>query len=145
MYLPGIDGTGLAAFRQFPSISQDFALSTFTVPITDRSSFTELVQICAGFMRQVAADSSPTRPIYLLGESFGGILALAVGIEAPEAIDRIVLVNPATSFLDSPWAEVRQFLANVHLRMNSGTPVIGCAECCIVSVTHTSAIPSSES
>ena len=106
MYLPGIDGTGLAAFRQFPTISKDYTLSSFTVPITDRSSFIDLVHTCSAFVRRLAADCPPTRPIYLLGESFGGILALAVGIEAQEAVDRIVLVNPATSFLDSPWAEV---------------------------------------
>lgn len=106
IYLPGIDGTGLAAFRQFPGLASDFALSTFSVPVSDRSSFTELVQTCATFMRRIAADTPPQRPIYLLGESFGGILALAVAIEAPEAVDRIVLVNPATAFLDSPWAEV---------------------------------------
>ena len=45
----------------------------------------------------------PTRPVYLLGESFGGLLALAAASEAPELADRVVLVNPATSFPRSAW------------------------------------------
>eukprot|EP00892_Ulva_mutabilis_P002490 jgi/Ulvmu1/12241/UM086_0032.1 len=124
VYLPGIDGTGLAAFRQFPTISDDFTLSTFSVPSTDRSSFTELVQTCTEYVRHVAANSPPTRPIYLFGESFGGILALAVGIEAPEAVDRIVLVNPATSFLDSPWAEAKPLIQSLPEEAYAALPFV---------------------
>jgi hypothetical protein len=42
-YLPGIDGTGLAAYRQFPRLTRSFDLRCLIVPRTDRSSFTQLV------------------------------------------------------------------------------------------------------
>ena len=43
------------------------------------------------------------RPVYLLGESFGGILAVAVAAARPDLVNRVVLVNPATSYERSAW------------------------------------------
>lgn len=106
-YLPGIDGTGLAAVRQFAPLSESFVLSCLTIPPNNRDTFEELLERVVAHITCIAADIPPTRPIYLLGESFGGILALAVGAAAPESVDRIVVVNPATSFPESPWASVR--------------------------------------
>jgi pimeloyl-ACP methyl ester carboxylesterase len=45
----------------------------------------------------------PERPVYVLGESFGALVAIAVAAARPDLIDRLVLVNPATSFQRSVW------------------------------------------
>ena len=58
-------------------------------------------------------DLSPTRPVYLLGESFGGLLAAAVAIERPDLVDRLILVNPATSFKRSVWPTLGPLLPAV--------------------------------
>lgn len=58
-------------------------------------------------------DISPTRPVYILGESFGGVLALAVAADRPELVDRIVLVNPATAFPQSAWAALGPLLSYI--------------------------------
>ncbi len=50
LYLPGIDGTGLAAYRQFPSLAQRFDLCALYIPPSDRSSFLEIVSMAAGRM-----------------------------------------------------------------------------------------------
>lgn len=52
------------------------------------------------------------RPVYLLGESFGGLLALAIAKGSP-FVDRVVLVNPATSFADSPWPQMGSVLTSL--------------------------------
>ena len=57
--------------------------------------------------------SPPERPVYLLGESFGGVLALAVAEARPDLVDRVVLVNPATSFSRSLWPALGPFLPRV--------------------------------
>ena len=44
-YLPGIDGTGLAASRQFPSLAKEFDLRALSVPGTDRTPFQQLVDL----------------------------------------------------------------------------------------------------
>ncbi|MFS7926898.1 putative serine aminopeptidase, S33, alpha/Beta hydrolase [Helianthus anomalus] len=45
---------------------------------------------------------SPNKPIYLLGESFGGALALCVAARNPTVDLILILANPATSYERSP-------------------------------------------
>ena len=45
VYIPGIDGTGLAAFRQFPVLVEAFELISMSVPPGDRTDFTGLVEV----------------------------------------------------------------------------------------------------
>eukprot|EP00667_Euglena_gracilis_P021179 EG_transcript_23120 len=78
-YLPGIDGTGVAAQQQLPELAQHFNFWSLTVPVEDRTAFPELVDFVVGFVEAQAAQQDaegPRRPVYLLGESFGGALAL---------------------------------------------------------------------
>lgn len=103
IYLPGIDGTGLAAARQFPSLMEHFDLRVFVVPTEDRTSFDDLRTLVKEYLKFEIPSISPTRPVYILGESFGGILAIAAALDSPENVDRLILVNPATSFPRSLW------------------------------------------
>ncbi|MEM6449463.1 MAG: alpha/beta hydrolase [Cyanobacteria bacterium P01_D01_bin.105] len=50
------------------------------------------------------------RSVYLCGESFGGCLAMHVLIRAPELFDRVILVNPASSFRRLPWMQLGQMI-----------------------------------
>jgi hypothetical protein len=44
LYLPGIDGTGLAASKQFPALSTYFDFAAFSVPPHDRTWFPGLIE-----------------------------------------------------------------------------------------------------
>ena len=66
----------------------------------------------------------PERPVYLLGESFGGVLALAVAAELPDLVDRVVLVNPATSFPRSVWPLLGPLLPSVPPDLYRAVPVL---------------------
>lgn len=123
VYLPGIDGTGLAAQRQFESILSRFDLITLVTPPEDRTDFCALVDIVTKFLKEEVPLHPPTRPIYILGESFGGVLALAVAKEAPHLVDRLVLVNPATSFEDSLWPLIGPLLPNVPSQAYQALPI----------------------
>jgi len=123
LYLPGIDGTGLAAQRQFESILSRFDLITLVTPIEDRTDFSALVDIVTAFLKEEVPLHSPTRPIYILGESFGGVLALAVAAQAPHLVDRLVLVNPATSFEDTLWPLIGPLLPNVPSQAYQALPI----------------------
>lgn len=46
-YMPGIDGTGLAAYRQFPRLTRAFDLRCLIIPRSDRSTFDELTDFVA--------------------------------------------------------------------------------------------------
>ena len=76
-------------------------------------------------------DLPPTRPVYLLGESFGGLLATAVAAERPDLVDRLILVNPATSFPRSMWPTLGPLLPSV--------PTV----CACFAAVHCPACPSS--
>jgi hypothetical protein len=56
-YMPGIDGTGLAAYRQFPRLTRAFDLRCLIIPRTDRSTFEELTDYVA-----VSASVAQRRP-----------------------------------------------------------------------------------
>lgn len=45
IYIPGIDGTGMAASRQFPALMGSFDFRSFSVPLNDRTPFLGLVDI----------------------------------------------------------------------------------------------------
>jgi pimeloyl-ACP methyl ester carboxylesterase len=68
---------------------------------------------CREYLEKEVADSPIERPIYMLGESFGGVVALAAAAERADLVDRIVLVNPATSFPRSIWPRLGPLLPQV--------------------------------
>eukprot|EP00879_Flechtneria_rotunda_P018765 GHRR01019698.1.p1 GENE.GHRR01019698.1~~GHRR01019698.1.p1 ORF type:complete len:607 (+),score=210.36 GHRR01019698.1:181-2001(+) len=112
-YMPGIDGTGLAAYRQFPRLTRAFDLRCLIVPRTDRSSFKQLVDSVVALIKQELDWCDSGRPVYLMGESFGGIMCLALALKLGDYIDRLVLINPASSFQNSMWPSAGPMLAQL--------------------------------
>ena len=68
--------------------------------------------------------SEPERPVYVLGESFGAVLALAVAARRPDLVDRLVLVNPATAFQRSVWPRLGPLLPRVPKVLLAGPAVV---------------------
>ena len=109
--LPGIDGTGYTAAAQFPVLCERFDLKTFLIPVGDRTPLDGLVSILREYIENEVANSPSDRPIYVMGESFGGILALLLADACGHlCLNRVVLVNPATSFGKSIWASMGDVL-----------------------------------
>lgn len=94
LYLPGIDLSGYTVQPQVERLSADFEVRALSVPTADRSTFGELLDLVVGEI------DAAGRPVYIAGESFGGVLALRVATEGsspPKNLRGLVLVNPATS------------------------------------------------
>lgn len=83
LYLPGFDGTILAPFLQFPSLSECFDVRALKIGMDDRSTFEELKEAVLDYLIKEyrGDDDDIQQTIYLLGESFGGILATEVALE----------------------------------------------------------------
>ena len=114
LVLPGIDGTGYTAASQFETLAQRFDLKTFLIPVEDRTPLDGLVRILREYLEVEVASSRQDRPIYVMGESFGGMLALLLAQDCGHlCLNRVVLVNPATSFGDSIWAQVGDVLPSL--------------------------------
>ncbi|KAH7577148.1 hypothetical protein JRO89_XS01G0212400 [Xanthoceras sorbifolium] len=100
LFLPGIDGVGLGLIMQHQRLGQIFDIWSLHIPVEDRTSFTDLVKLVE---RTVMSENHrlPNRPIYLVGESLGACIALAVAAHIPDMDLVLILANPATSFSKS--------------------------------------------
>lgn len=104
VYLPGIDGSGLAASRQFCSLQCAFDLRCLFIPPEDRSGFETLLEFTCEFIRRERAHSDPARPIYLLGEGPRPLLPSA----AAQGVADWLLLSPqaSPSVACWPWRSV---------------------------------------
>ncbi|KAI3468780.1 hypothetical protein Pfo_025443 [Paulownia fortunei] len=97
LFLPGMDGLGLGLILHHKSLGKLFDVRCMHIPVQDRTPFEELV----GWVEETVRaehSSSPNKPIYLVGDSFGGCLALAVAARNTKIDLVVILANPATSF-----------------------------------------------
>lgn len=97
LFLPGMDGLGLGLILHHKALRKVFEVRCLHIPVQDRTPFEDLVTFVEGTLRFEHA-LFPSRPIYIVGDSFGGCLALAVAARNPSIDLVVILSNPATSF-----------------------------------------------
>lgn len=97
LFLPGIDGTGLSLITQHYKLGKIFDIWCLHIPLEDRTSYIGLVKMVEKTVRSENS-TSPKRPIYLVGNSFGACIALDVAARNPDIDLVLILANPATSF-----------------------------------------------
>ncbi|GAX74282.1 hypothetical protein CEUSTIGMA_g1731.t1 [Chlamydomonas eustigma] len=125
IFLPGTDGTGQSILSQLETLEHDgWDVWSLFLPIKERSGWSELTARTAELIRILQQQWSPHASvsskqsehhdssheiemrssgstITLVGESFGGCLAIRVALWEPNLIDRLVVINPATCFNES--------------------------------------------
>lgn len=102
VFLPGMDGTGRLFSRQLPGLKAFFDIRCLSMPPDDLTSWQGLVEQVAHLIA-LERKRAAGRPIYVCGESFGGCLGLQLAAYFPQWCDRLILVNPASSFQHQPW------------------------------------------
>ena len=135
LYMPGLDFTGVSGCGALPILSSRYEVWWTRVENTYRGDF---ATIAATVSEQVIALSDGgQRKVTLLGESFGGLLALGVALRvrdhanvnvASELVDNAaatstsssssvlrgaVLVNAASGFDQTPWLALGSLLAKL--------------------------------
>ncbi|KAG1656602.1 hypothetical protein FOA52_010304 [Chlamydomonas sp. UWO 241] len=113
LQLPDLDGVGLTSRRAWPALSERFDMRTLQLSPQHAGSFDELAFYVASYLDAALAGAPPERPVYLMGEGFGAVLALAVAMECPATVDRLLLVNPSTSYPGSPLARAAPALSRL--------------------------------
>ncbi len=112
IFLPGMDGSGQLLRRQLKGLGSYFSIRCLSIPVDDATSWLEMVQFVVALVRaELEHHEQEPRPVYLCGESFGGCLALELAAIAPELFQRIILINPASSFAHVPWMTAASLLA----------------------------------
>ncbi|CAA2996387.1 acyltransferase-like protein At1g54570, chloroplastic isoform X2 [Olea europaea var. sylvestris] len=109
LFLPGIDGLGMGLIVHHKALGKVFEVQCMHIPIDDRTPFEGLVKFVSEKVRSEHA-LFPNRPIYLVGESFGGCLALSVAAFNPTIDLVVILANPATSFSRSQLQPMFPFM-----------------------------------
>ncbi len=104
VFLPGMDGTGTLLRSQIDRLVPWFDLRCVAISPEDTSEWEPLARQVSGLITEEVGQHR--RPVYLCGESFGGCLAMQVLTESPHLFDRIILVNPASSFRRLPWMQL---------------------------------------
>ena len=100
VFLPGLDGTGKLFAPQVAALSRYFDLRCLAIPESNRQNWESLAQVVV----ELICREQHSRPTYLCGESFGGCLALQVALAAPTVLNRLILVNPASSLRHQIWS-----------------------------------------
>ncbi|TVU20888.1 hypothetical protein EJB05_30489 [Eragrostis curvula] len=113
LFLPGTDGVGMGLILHHKSLGKVFEVRCLHIPVNDRTPFEGLIQIVEKCIKH-EHDLSPDRPIYLLGDSFGGCLALSVAARNPQIDLVLLLVNPGSNIIckDSVAASTAPFGSN---------------------------------
>ncbi|XP_027350283.1 acyltransferase-like protein At1g54570, chloroplastic isoform X2 [Abrus precatorius] len=97
LFLPGMDGTGFGLSLHHQALGKAFEVRCLHIPVHDQTPFEGLVKLVEEAVKLEHA-LAPNKPIYLVGDSFGGCLALAVAARNPTVDLVLILANPATSF-----------------------------------------------
>ncbi|XP_058083370.1 phytyl ester synthase 1, chloroplastic-like isoform X3 [Magnolia sinica] len=108
LFLPGMDGIGLGLILHHKALGKVFEVRCLHIPICDRTSFEGLLEFIEETVKLEHA-ASPNKPIYLVGDSFGGCLALSIAARNPSIDLLLILSNPARSFDKScfrPWLPI---------------------------------------
>lgn len=130
IFLPGMDGTGQLLRTQTDGLEQAFDIRSLAIPTDDLTDWDVLTNRVVTLI-QAEIEKSPGRLVYLCGESFGGCLAMKVALHSPHLFDRMILVNPASSFAARPWltlgAQIGRWLPAplFHLSSISLMPLLG--------------------
>ncbi|MUL36754.1 alpha/beta fold hydrolase [Gloeocapsopsis dulcis] len=102
VFLPGMDGTGRLLRSQTEGLEVAFDVRCLSIPLNDLTSWADLTQQVVDLI-ELEIEKTPQRQVYLCGESFGGCLAIKVALYSPRLFDKIILVNPASSFHRRSW------------------------------------------
>jgi len=108
IFVPGMDGTGRLFYRQVPLLARRFRVATYAL----RDDAPDMETLIADLARVLDA-VAPQTPAVVIGESFGGTLALSFALAHPERVRALVVLNSFPRFLP----QVRLHLAMLGIRM----------------------------
>jgi len=93
IYIAGLDGTGQLFFKQTPQLTRFYRIVTFRSRDNGRFTYEDLSDDLAAIIRDLGQKQAT-----ILGESFGGTVALSFALRYPEMVNRLVVINSFPRF-----------------------------------------------
>ena len=103
----GMNGSGDLFYRQVPALAQHYRVATYALR-DDAESLEVLAADLAGVVERVAPNA---RQAIIVGESFGGAVALTLAIRHPRHVSALVILNSFPYF--SPQTRLRLAIAGL--------------------------------
>jgi pimeloyl-ACP methyl ester carboxylesterase len=100
IFFPGMDGTGRLLYKQVDGLADRFDIRCLEIPRDDRSDWTRLIDRS---VKLIDTELAEDRQLYICGESFGACWAMQVAGQMKNQVNKLVLINPASSFVRLPW------------------------------------------
>jgi pimeloyl-ACP methyl ester carboxylesterase len=89
VFVPGMDGTGRLFYRQIPALSTDYRVVTYRLR-DEAASMEALIDDLRAVLDHAAPDAGPA---VVVGESFGGTVAVSFALAHPERVAALVVLN----------------------------------------------------
>lgn len=102
-----MDGTGLLFYRQVPLLAQSYRVATYAL----RDSAASMDVLVDDLARVIETVAPAGREAIVVGESFGGALALSLAVARPERVSALIVLNSFPYFTP----QVRLHLARFGL------------------------------
>jgi len=93
IYIAGLDGTGELFFKQAGALASSYRVVTFRSREEGRFTYDDLVNDIAAIIRDHGEEYAT-----ILGESFGGTVALSFALRYPKMTERLIVINSFPRF-----------------------------------------------
>lgn len=90
-----MDGTGKLFHKQIAGLVKRFDIRCLSIPTNDLTGWTGLVDRAVSL---IISELTKGQELYLCGESFGACFAMQVAQQLGTKINKLTLINPASSF-----------------------------------------------
>jgi pimeloyl-ACP methyl ester carboxylesterase len=91
--LPGLDGTGELFYKQAPGLAERYSVVLTRLPDEGGFTYRDLADDVAGIIRELGRERA-----VVVGESFGGTVALWFALLHPDMVERLVIINSFARF-----------------------------------------------
>ena len=99
--VPGMDGSGELFYRQVPLLAHSYRVATYAL----RDTAATMDVLVADLARVIDIVAPSERRAIVIGESFGGVLAMSFALAHPEQVRALVILNSFPYF--SPQVRLR--------------------------------------
>lgn len=116
--VPGMNGTGDLFYRQVPGLSRSFRVATYALRDTAES----VDMLAADLAGVVDAVAPLERRAIIVGESFGGAVALTFALRCPERVAALVVLNSFAHF--TPQRRLQLAIAGLAVLPCGAMPLV---------------------
>ncbi len=116
--VPGMNGTADLFYRQVPLLEQSYRVATYSL----RDDAESLDALAADLANVVDVVAPSERQAIIVGESFGGAVALTTALRYPDRVESLIILNSFPHF--GPQVRLRMAIAGLKILPWGAMPLV---------------------